>query len=64
MALIKCPECNNDISSEAIACPHCGKTLAKGKHCPMCSSFDVGRIGVSFQKFPKTYKCKTCGYKW
>ena len=24
MALIKCPECNKDISSEALTCPYCG----------------------------------------
>ena len=24
MALIKCPECNNDISDNAVICPHCG----------------------------------------
>ncbi len=25
MALMKCPECNGDVSSEADKCPHCGK---------------------------------------
>ena len=29
MALIKCPECNNDVSTEAISCPHCGYPIAK-----------------------------------
>ena len=24
MALIKCPECNNDISDKAVLCPNCG----------------------------------------
>ena len=24
MALIKCPECTKEISSEALSCPHCG----------------------------------------
>ena len=24
MAIIKCPECNHDVSSSAIACPYCG----------------------------------------
>lgn len=24
MALIQCPECDNNISDKAIACPHCG----------------------------------------
>ena len=27
MALIKCPECNGQVSSEADRCPHCGKPL-------------------------------------
>lgn len=29
MALIKCPECNNDVSTKAISCPHCGYPIAK-----------------------------------
>ena len=29
--LIKCPECNNDISDTALKCPHCGKQLRKPK---------------------------------
>lgn len=28
MALIKCPECGNDVSSSAIACPKCGYPIA------------------------------------
>lgn len=24
MALIKCPECGNEMSSTALSCPHCG----------------------------------------
>jgi hypothetical protein len=34
MALIKCPECGKEMSSEAPACPNCGKpnvTVAKKK---------------------------------
>lgn len=27
MALIKCPECNREISDKAISCPHCGFRL-------------------------------------
>ena len=27
MAMIKCPECGNEISDLAIKCPHCGKPL-------------------------------------
>ena len=29
MALIKCPECGKEISSEAISCPHCGFPIKK-----------------------------------
>ncbi|MGB9430190.1 MAG: zinc ribbon domain-containing protein [Gammaproteobacteria bacterium] len=25
MSLIKCPECNEEVSEQAPACPHCGK---------------------------------------
>lgn len=27
MALIKCPECNNDVSNSANSCPHCGYNI-------------------------------------
>jgi hypothetical protein len=30
MALVKCHECNKEISSEAVACPHCGAKPKKG----------------------------------
>ena len=29
MALIKCPECGKEVSSEALGCPHCGYRLKK-----------------------------------
>ena len=29
MALIKCKECGNSISSDAWTCPHCGKPIQK-----------------------------------
>ena len=32
MALIKCPECNRDVSSTADICPHCGYKLLKQKN--------------------------------
>ncbi len=28
MALIRCPECKNVVSSEAVSCPHCGFPIA------------------------------------
>lgn len=27
MSLIKCPECNKEISDKAITCPHCGNPI-------------------------------------
>src|SRR3954466_8808414 len=27
MALIKCSDCGNDVSTEAAACPHCGRPV-------------------------------------
>lgn len=27
MALIKCPECNKEVSDEARRCPNCGKQI-------------------------------------
>lgn len=31
MALVKCNECNGDVSTEAAACPHCGAKTPKPK---------------------------------
>lgn len=42
MALIKCPECLNDVSDSAPACPKCGKTLAAGKTTKLDRSEFVG----------------------
>ena len=35
MALITCPECGKEISSQASSCPNCGAPVAK-KFCPNC----------------------------
>lgn len=31
MALINCPECNNQVSNTAEACPHCGAPISGAK---------------------------------
>ena len=39
MALIKCPECNHEISDKAKMCPNCGYELPimiQGVYCPSC----------------------------
>ena len=37
MALIKCKECGNEISSSANVCPHCGIKVSITK-CPECGA--------------------------
>lgn len=51
MALIKCKECNKEISSTVKACPHCGFKNDK-KTCPEC--------GVVVKQTDKS--CPECGY--
>lgn len=47
MALISCPECGREISSDSASCPHCGKRI-KGNGVEGIVS-DGGRImGVMF----------------
>ena len=33
MALIKCPECGNEVSDKAVSCPQCG--------CPLVASITI-----------------------
>jgi hypothetical protein len=51
VALIKCPECNQEISTDAAFCPHCGKTMRANPP-------QVQRIEVTVP--PKT-SCTTWG---
>ncbi len=51
MALINCPECNQQVSASAQACPHCGNRDL-GRACPDC-----GR-----QVATGTAVCPQCGY--
>ncbi|MBN1916979.1 MAG: zinc-ribbon domain-containing protein [Verrucomicrobia bacterium] len=72
MALVKCPECGRDISSNAESCPNCGNPMAgKGAHqrtgtfCPRCRTrvtpvvTSVGGGSCSFGK-RETWKCPQC----
>lgn len=43
MALIKCPECNKEISNMAVACPNCG--------CPIANASKSGVVKI---KMPRT----------
>ena len=51
MSLIKCPECGNEISTNAKSCPKCGCEVTV---CPDCGAVYAG----------KTEICKNCGYKF
>ncbi len=45
MSLIKCPECGNQVSSNAAACPRCGQPFKPVNNdivkCPRCGSTNV-----------------------
>lgn len=38
MALIRCPECEKEVSEKAISCPNCGYVFEKMKFCKFCGS--------------------------
>jgi uncharacterized OB-fold protein len=78
MPLIKCPDCNKEISSSAPTCPNCGRPMQLQQIlCPNCKSPDIERISgvskagsalmwgvLSMGKLTKTYQCKKCKYRW
>jgi|SRR5262245_52092962 len=47
MALVKCPECGQQVSTDAISCPHCGKVLVVGAAVP-----SGGPGGIAFAAAP------------
>lgn len=51
MALIKCPECGKEVSSNANQCIHCG---CKFTVCPECGNITVGEVSI----------CQQCGYSF
>ena len=61
MALINCPECNNEISDKAKSCPHCGcelsidKPMFYGEYCPSCLE-----TSLRFKKEDKLTVCPYC----
>ena len=50
MALIKCPECGQEVSSTAGRCVHCGCQFSV---CPECGTVTVGEMSM----------CNRCGYR-
>ena len=59
MPLIQCPECKEEVSSEAITCPHCGYPIKKlpGKDPSVCSA--VSQNAPDWVKFWKKKAIKT-----
>jgi endogenous inhibitor of DNA gyrase (YacG/DUF329 family) len=52
MALIKCPDCGKDVSTEAAACPHCGRPIKLGTPAvappsPSTYKWTPGRLGCA-----------------
>ena len=45
MALVTCPECRQQVSTDAVSCPHCGKSLSGGA---VESSAGPGGSGIVF----------------
>lgn len=51
MAKISCPQCQQLINSEAIACPHCYTSLKA-----------YGHPGITLHRATEGYLCDTCTY--
>lgn len=60
MSLIKCKECNNEISDKATTCPHCGCPVEKTILCPYCD-IDSGKTFKEIQDLGHKIECKNCG---
>ncbi len=54
MAIIKCPNCGQDISDKSKKCVHCGQKVTKEVLCPECGE----KISEKLNHCPK------CGYKF
>ncbi len=51
MSLIHCPECGNEISNEAVACPNCGRP--RNSPPPVIQRNDVVTVAPREESFPK-----------
>jgi uncharacterized OB-fold protein len=54
MALITCPDCGNQVSTEAVACPQCGRPMAPAviEPLPMAREVVVQEFAAEERKFP------------
>lgn len=77
MALIKCPGCGKEVSSNAKSCPNCGEPIDTAIRCPKCGGTDIKVIsgaskavsialwGVfAANKVISKYQCNVCGHKF
>lgn len=48
MALISCPSCNHQVSTEALACPSCGHQFKALKTNSALNAIDYTGIGMGF----------------
>lgn len=73
MALIKCPECGNEVSEKAKNCPNCGNPIDTKIYCPKCGSDNVTVLSnlykgaalfsggiFAMNQVKSNYKCKDC----
>ena len=61
MALIKCPECNNEVSDKASACPKCGAPLTASNPTQSSEKITDG-IKCPFCKHQLEASAITCGF--
>jgi hypothetical protein len=49
MPLLRCPDCENSVSSEAMACPHCGRpsAISRAKATSTLNSLSFALAGVA-----------------
>jgi len=77
MAIIKCPECNKDVSDKAASCPNCGNPINCSIKCPKCGSENTKAISgankimsiymfgiLSANKVMSKYECGDCRHKF
>lgn len=63
MALIKCPECNNEVSNSAESCPKCGFNMRLIKNtveCPYCNFGKPNKVIMNYSIESQNYICPEC----
>ena len=70
MALIKCPECNKEVSDKAQSCPHCGYPIICNKNnvCVNGQKYDISKVinqynTISEENQKRLYKMYSWQYR-